>query len=138
MPSLSQGSGGMKLLPSPGESSFGTGKRLFIVMAGLTGVILLFLGGTYIFAQFFGGEKAPAAPVGITTNSTTNTTAGTTATADDAGDPDADGLTNAQERQYGTDAAQADTDGDTYKDGEEVRNGFNPKGTGALPSQGRF
>lgn len=52
--------------------------------------------------------------------------------ADDVADPDNDNLTNAEERFYGTDPANADTDGDGYKDGEEVRNGYNPLGEGKL------
>ncbi len=52
----------------------------------------------------------------------------------DVGDPDEDGLTNAEERFYGTDAANADTDADEFKDGEEVRNGYNPLGEGKLDS----
>lgn len=56
----------------------------------------------------------------------------------DAGDLnqdfDEDGLTNGQEKQYGTDPVRADTDGDGYLDGVEVRNNFNPWGSGALPN----
>jgi hypothetical protein len=36
-------------------------------------------------------------------------------------DPDNDGLTNAQERQRGTDPANADTDRDGLSDGDEIR-----------------
>ncbi|GAA4749809.1 hypothetical protein GCM10023350_38680 [Nocardioides endophyticus] len=43
-----------------------------------------------------------------------------------AADPDGDGLTNAQETQYGTDPGNADTDGDGYGDGYEVVNGSDP------------
>lgn len=53
---------------------------------------------------------------------------------DDVEDPDGDTLTNAEERFYGTDAQNVDTDGDGYKDGEEVRNGYNPLGEGKLDS----
>lgn len=41
-------------------------------------------------------------------------------------DSDNDKLTNAQERQYGTDAAKADTDGDGYNDYEEISTGHDP------------
>lgn len=51
---------------------------------------------------------------------------------DDVADGDGDNLTNAEERFYGTDPQNADTDGDSYKDGEEVRNGYNPLGLGKL------
>lgn len=68
-------------------------------------------------------------------------------------DTDGDGLTDVRERELGTDTFKADTDGDTVSDGEEVlvygtnplnidtdgdgfpdgveiKNGFNPRGTG--------
>jgi hypothetical protein len=41
-------------------------------------------------------------------------------------DPDQDGLTTAEERLYGTDPSNKDTDGDGYTDGVEVRGGYNP------------
>jgi hypothetical protein len=47
-------------------------------------------------------------------------------------DPDLDGLTNLEEYKYQTDPQNPDTDGDGYKDGEEVKNGYNPKGPGKL------
>lgn len=48
-------------------------------------------------------------------------------------DTDADGLSDAQEvRLYATDPLNQDTDGDTYVDGQEVANGFNPAGSGRL------
>jgi hypothetical protein len=49
-------------------------------------------------------------------------------------DSDEDGLTVAEERFYGTDSELADTDGDGYKDGEEVRAGYDPLGPGKLDS----
>ena len=33
---------------------------------------------------------------------------------------------------YHTDPLRADTDGDTYSDGDEVKNGYNPNGPGKL------
>jgi len=47
-------------------------------------------------------------------------------------DEDADGLTTAQEAQYGTDPLNPDTDGDGYSDGDEVASGYNPNGPGLL------
>lgn len=41
-------------------------------------------------------------------------------------DSDQDGLTNSEEKVYGTDPYKADTDGDGYSDGIEVRSGYNP------------
>lgn len=47
-------------------------------------------------------------------------------------DTDNDGLEDFLEALYGTDANNPDTDGDGFKDGEEVDNGYNPKGSGKL------
>ena len=49
-----------------------------------------------------------------------------------SGDLDGDGLTNADEAQYHTYFWKKDTDCDGYTDGEEVDNGFQPRGAGKL------
>lgn len=41
-------------------------------------------------------------------------------------DTDQDGLTNEEEQLYGTDPQNADTDGDGYSDGAEIRSGYDP------------
>src|SRR3989344_6442952 len=41
-------------------------------------------------------------------------------------DFDQDGLSNEEEKLYGTDPEKSDTDGDSYSDGTEVRSGYNP------------
>jgi hypothetical protein len=41
-------------------------------------------------------------------------------------DSDNDGLTDAEEKVYGTDPFNRDTDGDGYSDGVEVKSGYNP------------
>lgn len=41
-------------------------------------------------------------------------------------DADQDGLTDEEERLYGTDPRNSDTDGDGYSDGAEVRSGYDP------------
>lgn len=41
-------------------------------------------------------------------------------------DSDQDGLTNEEEKTYGTDPYNSDTDGDGYSDGVEVSSGYNP------------
>lgn len=50
-------------------------------------------------------------------------------------DTDNDGLTDQQEIIYGTDLNNPDTDGDGFKDGDEVKNGYNPKGAGKLTTK---
>lgn len=47
-------------------------------------------------------------------------------------DSDLDGLTDVEENLYGTDPQKADTDGDSYLDGQEIVNGYNPLGAGRL------
>lgn len=46
--------------------------------------------------------------------------------ANPAGDDDGDGLSNADERLWGSDPRNSDTDGDGFKDGEEVASRHNP------------
>jgi len=50
-------------------------------------------------------------------------------------DSDGDGLSDDMEIYYGTDPADEDSDDDTYPDGTEVKNGYNPLGEGALEKQ---
>ena len=48
-------------------------------------------------------------------------------------DADNDGLDDYDEEfKYQTDPANPDTDNDGYKDGAEVKNGYNPNGPGEL------
>ena len=48
-------------------------------------------------------------------------------------DTDRDGLTDREEvKVYKTDPLNADTDGDGFNDGDEVDQGYNPKGSGKL------
>ena len=41
-------------------------------------------------------------------------------------DTDQDGLSDEEEKMYGTDPTKADTDGDGYTDGAEVKSGYDP------------
>lgn len=48
-------------------------------------------------------------------------------------DSDSDGLTDAEETNiYHTNPNNPDTDADSFPDGQEVRNGYNPNGSGSL------
>ena len=55
-----------------------------------------------------------------------NTKSGNQKSCDTAIDSDCDGLTNAEEKLYGTDPNNPDTDGDGYSDGVEVKSGYDP------------
>ncbi|MEA3450171.1 MAG: hypothetical protein U9Q85_04355 [Patescibacteria group bacterium] len=47
-------------------------------------------------------------------------------------DSDNDGLGDVEEREYGTDINNSDTDGDGFLDGDEVDGGYDPLGEGSL------
>lgn len=50
-------------------------------------------------------------------------------------DTDGDGLSDKAEiERFKTDPKKADTDGDGFWDGNEIMNGYNPKGPGRLPT----
>ncbi len=53
-------------------------------------------------------------------------------------DNDSDGLHNFIEDSYGTDKNNKDTDEDEYDDGNEVKSGYNPLGTGRLNIDNAF
>ncbi|MDD5252189.1 MAG: hypothetical protein PHT12_06195 [Patescibacteria group bacterium] len=76
-------------------------------------------------------ETAPAATP--TTSATTATTPTAIPAAPSVTDSDGDGLSDSEETQvYRTDSHNADTDGDGYLDGAEVKGGFDPNGPGKL------
>ena len=64
----------------------------------------------------------------------TNSLTGSQTEEDITKDSDNDSLTDFMEEIYGTDKNNPDTDGDGYLDGQEVQNGYNPKGPGKLSS----
>lgn len=91
----------------------------------------------FLFAPDDAVTSATPRPTSFETIAPTSSDAPPTTTGDTTGDiqdPDADGLTNAEERFYRTDPARPDTDGDGYNDGEEVRAGYDPLGPGKLDS----
>ena len=49
-----------------------------------------------------------------------------------AEDPDQDGLTDVWEAVFQTNPGRADTDGDGFSDGEEIRQGFDPRQSGGI------
>lgn len=50
-------------------------------------------------------------------------------------DDDFDQLNNSDEYRYGTSPINPDTDGDTFRDGVEIQQGFNPTGDGRIPER---
>lgn len=66
------------------------------------------------------------------TNTTNTSSSNTNKTPSASSDLDQDGLTYQEEQTYKTDPNNPDTDGDSYLDGEEVVNGYNPNGPGKL------
>ena len=47
-------------------------------------------------------------------------------------DSDTDGLTDSEEKFWGTDPNNSDSDHDSYLDGQEIENGYNPLGEGKI------
>ena len=75
----------------------------------------------------------PAAPLDSDLDGLTDTEEAALGTSINNTDTDADDLTDREEaRVYQTDPLKADTDGDGFRDGDEVKNGYNPKGPGKL------
>ncbi len=99
-------------------------RRLIIALLVL--LILGVIGGTiYLVIQKL--QPKTAAPSDTSTNGQLPTTSNLPiVVVDPNADPDNDGLTNADEALWGTDPNDPDTDGDKYKDGEEVKAGHNP------------
>jgi hypothetical protein len=83
------------------------------IFFGFLALIALF--SVYSVFNSLSGKSAPLAVVGIETP---------LPSPDD--DPDHDGLTNIQEMIWNTDPFNPDTDGDGFKDGEEVASGHDP------------
>jgi len=115
-------------------------------LSGSVIVILLLAALGMVLARFFVGDgtepdptvsPSPIATASPTTSVTPSPVASASSTPNaesEVLDLDADGLTAAEERFYGTNPEVADTDGDSFKDGDEVRAGYDPLGPGKLDS----
>lgn len=88
-----------------------------------------------IIATSSGNEEAIIPEPATTTATSTEENQAATSTSinyKSGEDKDSDGLTDKEERLIGSNPENADSDGDTYSDGSEIMNGFNPNGQGKL------
>lgn len=87
-----------------------------------------------IFHAVLGIVPALGTDVGlrVTTLVTEQSTKLPVTKSESTNDTDGDGLDTILEAFYGTSGSIADTDGDGMNDGDEVRSGRNPRGTGSL------
>src|SRR3989344_6056294 len=99
-------------------------RRFVIILLIL--LVMGVVGGTVVFVinRLRSGQETQTAqgPSGSLTESQT----GSQQVVDPTGDTDADGLSNADEALWGTDAQNPDSDGDSYLDGEEIKANYNP------------
>jgi hypothetical protein len=98
-----------------------------LVISILVILIVGILGGTVVFIvqRLRGDEAAPANSTGETGN-LDPANEGSPNIVNPNEDADLDGLTTAEESLWRTDPNNADTDGDSYRDGEEVKAEHNP------------
>lgn len=91
-------------------------------------LILGIIGGTAMFIwQRLAGPSAPADTVTISDQAHLGPAdVGQATVVDLTGDDDGDGLSNAEEVVWGVDPRNPDTDGDGYRDGDEVTAHHNP------------
>jgi hypothetical protein len=97
--------------------------RRVVIVIGIIIVLSILLAIGLFFVTSLNKEQA-AQPTPDATTSNAGLTSSTT--VDPLADPDNDNLNNAQEALWGTNPNNPDTDGDGYKDGEEVANCHNP------------
>lgn len=123
-------------MPEPKKST------MPIIVGSIIAVIILIIVGVFAAMRIFSNQQAAtitpepsvsAVPTADASQVPAIATASPVVGADSE-DPDNDGLNNAEERLYGTDPNNADTDKDGFPDGEEVKNGYNPLGAGKLDS----
>ncbi len=115
----------------------GSKKRWGVILASVAGFLVIG-GGTAAFLIF--GQEAKNSTINAlqvvnTKAANVNTTsvfADSNANTNAVLDTDQDGLSDVEETSRGTDPKKADSDGDGFTDGVEVRGGYNPLGAGKL------
>jgi hypothetical protein len=131
--------------------------KLIVIMLMAVGAVGLIIGGVYIYNKWLEGaeqraiteekalppaeevkEEPEVSPVpdrdgdGIPNSWEEEYGLDPDNPSDAERDKDFDGLTNLEEYEYDTHPSDFDTDKDGYADGEEVKSGYNPKGSGKL------
>lgn len=99
-----------------------------LVIGILIVLIVGILGGTVVFVvqRLRGTDAEPVATTTQETGTLDPARPGQATIVNPQEDSDSDGLTNAEEAVWGTDPKNADTDGDSYRDGDEVKASHNP------------
>ncbi len=103
-----------------------------LIISILAVLILGVVGGTAVFVINRLRGNQPSTTTENPTGSLQESDRGNQQVVNPTGDDDGDGLNNADEALWNTDPKNSDTDGDSYRDGEEVQAEHNP----TIPSPG--
>jgi hypothetical protein len=100
----------------------------------LTAVVVVSIAGISLWTVMTRRSQPQADPQASAVATLTEETTGSSEVPQEeaASDLDKDGLSTQEEKTYGTNPEDADTDRDGYQDGIEVKNGYNPNGAGRL------
>jgi hypothetical protein len=124
-------------------------KKIIIAVGLLIAVVLFFFGTWYVYINIFKkSNPADSGIFGVKKGTVRDDPAGNGSvekpgesggsdkiaaeTKDEIFDEDKDGLNVLEEKKYGSDPKDPDTDKDGYLDGAEVHSGYNPLGPGKL------
>lgn len=112
------------------------GSIITLLLLGAIGVVAarLFLSGRFGLTSDDTSNSPAAEPSADVEPSPVSVEPSPSPEQSDIGDPDSDGLTNAEEQFYGTKIDDADSDDDGFLDGQEVRAGYDPLSQGKLDS----
>lgn len=117
------------LTPLPPKRRVPIALWIALVLVALLGI------GAVAYVMLTKTPPQTVAPVVVTTplptttpTTTTKPVATTPAAPTQSKDSDSDGLTDIEERMYGTDYRNPDSDGDTFLDGNEVFHRYDPNG----------
>ncbi len=121
----------MLMTPQDEDDLFGKEKLSLTTKILIVGAVIAALGsvvavGLWLYSTYIRVPQTGSTPNGVpAANANVNKASSTQ-------DTDGDGLTDADEKKYGSDPKKSDTDGDGFSDSSEVKNGYNPAGPGKL------